>query len=78
MSERDPENLSERELLIEVNRQLADIRHLLRDAESEREAQYECETCGEVVGESDKEKHLRDSHKAPVNAIDIDGEYHEV
>lgn len=78
MSGRNPEDLSQKELLIEANRQLAVIIQLLSGGVEEREAQYRCEMCNDTVPEGELEKHLRDSHNAPTEGIDIEGQFEKV
>jgi len=73
-----PRDLSERELLIEINRQLAHVRELLGDEIGEsQDSGYRCHICRDVVAEDERQSHLETEHNAPP-AITIEGQFLEL
>lgn len=68
----DPTDLSEKELLIQANQQLGDIRRLLMlladdQDDDPAEPMYQCRICGEDVAESSREEHAN-AHNLPPGA----------
>lgn len=79
-SEPDPSDLSEQELLIELNKQLATTNHLLEqlvngdDDDTER---YRCLACGTRVVADRRRHHLEAEHNAPPDHP-LEGEFEAV
>jgi len=75
------EDISEKDIMLEVMAELKAIRTLLQDEERrpntqlhEPEQEYECQICGATVGEENLEDHLDSEHSVP-SVIDVKAEY---
>lgn len=73
------DDVTKKELLVEISAQLADIRHLLNEirlqetprseTESDGTDRYQCRHCGSVVEPDKRESHMRSKHNAPPEAL---------
>jgi len=76
----DPEDLSVQEWLYQISYQLEQQNQLLREAldvdKEPSEQLYECDYCGELIAESDRERHMK-SHGMPED-IPYEDKYREV
>lgn len=61
------DNLSEKDLLLEIMVELKTIRHYLSEAEpqSKTENKYRCMACSKIVSEDERTSHLVEQHNAP-------------
>jgi hypothetical protein len=73
----EPQNLTEKELLIEINRQLAHIREQLGDDLDRQTKRYECHICHAEVSADERQSHLENKHNAPP-AIAFEEQYIEL
>lgn len=68
MSELNPEDMTEKELLRAIGAELSYTNHLLEQLvgveEEPAEPVYECTMCQREVRESDRQKHMEQEHKA--------------
>ena len=72
--EQDLDQISEKQLLLEIMVELKSIRYGLQTGQyseqqnptvSESEDRYRCMSCGKTVQESERQSHLVDKHNAP-------------
>jgi hypothetical protein len=87
--EEELEDISEKQILLEIMAELKSIRYGLQTGQFEEprnpnaevsdpsEPEYACLICGEEVKESKRKKHLEDTHNAP-GAIGIETEFEQV
>jgi len=71
--EEEWQDLSEKEIMIGVLTELQQIRLLLQETETDRDASeqmFECKRCGEHVTSADKHTHATNGHNAHSGMVD--------
>ena len=79
------DDISEKDLLLEIMAELKAIRYSLEqekrrpnatisEPQSESEDRYQCLQCREIVKEEQRQKHLTDQHNAPAE-LGVEGEF---